>query len=157
MNKRTALATTALTAALALAPMTAAQAAPKPLVNFSGSGSYTMSGGNALSSGTVSGAPFNGSFTASLQPLDGSLPEPGVCEDGHASIRITGPRGQYAVFIGNGTVCGKYGEAPNVVPQVFTGTYSVAATSERKLQGGDGWMEVRLTGAGGSTVTAYDS
>ena len=157
MNKRTAFAITALTAALALAPMTAAQAAKKPLVNFSGLGSYTVSGGIASATGTVSGAPFDGSFTAALEPRDGTLPDPGVCEAGHASIRIDGSRGRYAVLIGDGSVCGKYVDATNVVTQAFTGTYSVAATSDRKLLGGDGWMEVRLSNGGRSTVSAYDS
>jgi hypothetical protein len=158
MNKRTALTTTVLTVALALAPMTAAQAARKPLVNFSGLGIYAVSGsGTASATGTVSGTPFDGRFTAALQPLDGTLPEPGVCEAGHASIRIDGARGRYAVLIGNGSVCGEYLDATNVVTHAFTGTYSVASTSERKLQLGDGSMDIRLTVDGRSAVSAYDS
>jgi hypothetical protein len=158
MNKRAALVTTGLAAALALAPVTSAHAAPKPQVNFSGLGTHTVtSEGNAIADGTATGIPFNGSFHAALQPLDGTLPDPGVCEDGHASIRIDGARGKYAVLIGNGRICGQYLQPPFVVTQVFTGRYDVASTSERKLRGGDGWFEIRLTNDGRAAVTAFDS
>jgi hypothetical protein len=158
MNKRTALATAAVTAALALAPITSAEAAPKPQVNYSGMGSYSIiSNGNAVANGTGTGTPFNGSFQAALQPLDGTLPEPGVCEDGQATIRINGSRGRYAVLFGTGDVCGQYLQPPYVVTQVFTGRYTVVDSSERRLRGGDGWFEVRLANDGRASVTAFDS
>ncbi len=158
MNKRAALVTTGLAAALALAPVTSAQAAKKPLVNFSGMGSYSInSAGTAVATGTVTGTPFNGTFSASLQALDGTLPDPGACEPGHGYIRMEGPRGQYAAFIGNANVCGQHLLPPNVVTQAFSGTYSVAVTSERKLRDGDGWFEIRLTVDGRATVSAFDS
>jgi hypothetical protein len=158
MNKRAALVTTGIATALALAPVASAQAAPKPAINFSGMGTYTIaSTGTAAATGTVTGTPFNGSFTAALQPLDGTLPEPGVCEDGHSSIRIDGPRGKYAVLIGNGRVCGQHLQPPFVVTQVFTGRYDVASTSERKLRGDDGWFEIRLAVDGRASVTAVDT
>jgi hypothetical protein len=31
------------------------------------------------------------------------------------------------------------------------------ATSQRKLRGGDGWLEIRLATDGRATVTAFDS
>ena len=158
MNKRAALVTTGLAAALALAPVASAQAASKPAVDFGGSGSYSVqSDGVAVATGSITGTPFNGTFRASLQPLDGSLPEPGVCEPGHASIRIDGPRGRYAVLLGNASVCGRYVEPPNVVTQLFSSTYHVVSTSEKKLRGGDGWMEIRLTVDGRGVVSAFDS
>ena len=158
MNKRAALVTTGLTAALALAPVTSAQAAPKPAVNLDGSGTFTVSAGDiVVTNGSVSGAPFNGTFRAVLQPLDGTLPEPGVCEPAHASIRIDGSRGRYAVLIGTAEVCGRYVDSANVVTQLFSSTYDVVSTSERKLRGGDGWMEIRLTTDGRGVVSAFDS
>jgi len=158
MNKRAALATTGLATALVLAPVTSAQAAPKPAVDFDGSGTFTLTTGEvAVATGSVSGAPFTGTFRASLQPLDGTLPEPGVCESAHASIRIDGPRGRYAVFLGNAEVCGQYVDSVNIVTHVFSSTYDVVSTSERKLRGGDGWMEIRLTADGRGVVSAFDS
>jgi hypothetical protein len=158
MNKRAALVTTGLATALVLAPVTSAQAAPKPAVNLAGSGTFTVSTGDVVvANGSVSGAPFTGSFRATLQPLDGTLPEPGVCESAHASIRIDGSRGRYAVLIGTAEVCGTYADSVNVVTQVFSSTYDVVSTSERKLRGGDGWMEIRLTVDGRAVVSAFDS
>ena len=158
MNKRAALVTTGLATALALAPVSSAQAAPKPAVNLDGSGTATvMTGDVVVTRGSVSGAPFNGTFTAVLRPLDGTLPEPGVCEPAQAAIRIDGTRGRYAVLAGTAEVCGHYVDSVNVVTQVFSSTYDVVSTSERKLRGGDGWMEIRLTTDGRGVVSAFDS
>jgi hypothetical protein len=158
MNKRTALATAGLTAALALAPMTAAQAAAKPQINLSGQGTYTMSDpGLAVPTGTVTGLPFAGSFRAFLQAVDGTLPDPGVCEPGHATIRIRGSHDRRVVLDGDGTICGQYVQPPYVVTHVFTGRYDVASSSVRKLRGGDGWFEVGLANDGRASVSAYDS
>ena len=158
MNKRAALVTTGVATALVLAPVTSAQAAPKPAVNFTGSGTFTLTTGDvANATGSVSGIPFNGRFTAALQPLDGTLPEPGVCEPAHGAIRIDGPRGRYAVLTGTAEVCGQYVDSVNVVTHVFSSSYDVASTSERKLRGGDGWMEIRLTADGRGVVSAFDS
>lgn len=158
MNKRAAIVTAGLTAALALAPMTSAQAAKKPQINASGLGTYTTVGADiAVSSGPATGTPFDGTFHAALRPVDGTMPEPGVCEPGQAAIRIDGSRGRYVTLVGSGDICGQYLQAPSVVTQVFTGRYDVAASSVRKLRGGDGWFEVRLTVDGRAAVTAYDS
>ena len=158
MSKRTALVTAGLTAALALAPLTSANAGQKPKVDFSGSGTYGVTRGDiAVARGTVTGAPFDGRFRAALQPLDGTLPEPGVCEPGRAAIQIDGARGKYAVLVGAADICGQHTDATYVVTQVFSSSYDVAATSVRKLRGGDGWMEIRLTDDGRAVVTAFDS
>jgi hypothetical protein len=158
MNKRAALATAGLTAALALAPMASAQAAAKPQINLSGMGTYTMSDpGLAVADGTVTGVPFAGSFHATLQAADGTLPDPGVCEPGHATIRIHGSRDRRVVLGGDGNICGQFVQPPYVVTQVFTGRYDVASSSVRKLRGGDGWFEVRLANDGRASVSAFDS
>jgi hypothetical protein len=158
MNTRATLVTTGLAAALALAPVATAQAAPKPAVNFDGSGPYRLTGGDmALATGSTSGTPFDGRFRAALQPLDGTLPEPGVCEPGRAVVRIDGPGSRYAVLAGAAEICGQHTDGTNVVTQVFSSTYDVVSTSERKLRGGDGWMEIRLTVDGRAVVSAFDS
>ena len=158
MNKRAALVTTGLAAALALAPVTSAQAAPRPAVNFDGSGPFTVRSGDVVvANGSISGAPFDGRFRAALHPLDGTLPEPGVCEPARAAVQIDASRGRYAVLYGTGEVCGTYADSTYVVTHVFSSTYDVVSTSVRKLRGGDGWMEIRLTTDGRAVVTAFDS
>jgi hypothetical protein len=158
VHKRSALVTAGLTAALALAPLTSASAGQKPKIDFSGSGAYGVTAGDvAVARGTVTGTPFTGTFRATLQPVDGSLPEPGVCEPGRAAIRIDGAGGRYAVLVGAADICGQHPDATYVVTQVFSSDYDVAATSVRKLRGGDGWMEIRLTTDGRAVVTAFDS
>jgi hypothetical protein len=158
MNKRAALVTAGVTAALALAPMTSAQAAPKPQINASGLGTYTIVGSDvAVASGPATGTPFAGTFYAALRPVDGTMPDPGVCEPGQAAIRIDGSRGRSVTLAGSGDICGQYLQPPYVTTQVFTGRYDVVSSSVRKLRGGDGWFEVRLTDDGRAAVTAYDS
>lgn len=158
MHKRTALVTAGLTAALALAPFSSASAGQKAKIDFSGSGAYGVTSGDvAVARGTVTGAPFDGTFRAALQPLDGTLPEPGVCEPGRAAVRIDGAGGRYAVLVGAADICGQHTDATYVVTQVFSSDYDVAATSVRTLRGGDGWMEIRLTNDGRAIVTAFDS
>jgi hypothetical protein len=158
MNKRAALVTAGVTAALALAPMASAQAAPKPKVNLSGLGTYTSVGSDtAVASGPLTGDPFDGTFLASLRAVDGTMPEPGDCEPGEATIRIEGPHGQYATLEGSGDICGQYLQPPFVVTQVFTGRYDVTSSKTGKIRGTDGWFEVRLTVDGRAAVSAFDS
>jgi hypothetical protein len=159
MNKRTAaLATTGLAAALALAPATAAQAAPKYKVNFDGLGSYTqLDDGSAMLTGTATGAPFDGRYAAVLRADDGTLPAPGECEPGSAAVYLDGPRHRFLLLTAHDDVCGIFLQEPYVVTHQFVGTYHVAATSERKLRSGDGWLEVRLATEDRSGVTAIDT
>ena len=158
MTTRAALVTVAVAAGLALVPATSAQAAPKPAVNLDGSGPFTVRGGDvAVATGRFGGTPFAGRFAAALQPQDGTLPEPGVCEPAQAALRIDGTGGRYAVLYGPGEVCGTFTDSVDVVSHIFTATYDVVATSQRKLRGGDGWLEIRLATDGRATVTAFDS
>jgi hypothetical protein len=158
MNKRIALAAPGLATALALVPMTAASAAPKPQVNSGGQGSYAVrADGAAVLTGTTTGAPFDGRFTAVLRAQDGTLPEPGVCEAGTATLRIEGPRGRYVEFASSDDVCGTFVQPPNVVTHVFAGVYDVASSSEKRLRGGDGFLELRLTQDGRASITASDT
>jgi hypothetical protein len=158
MNTRTFLAASAVAAAVALAPLSSANAATKPLVNTSGQGTFTTAtDGTVLATGASQGVPFDGSFTATLHADDGTLPAPGECEPGYGTLRIEGSRGRYVQLIGSGQVCGQWLQPPSVVTQVFTGRYAVPSTTERKLRGGDGWFEIRLTVDGRAVVSAYDS
>jgi hypothetical protein len=61
------------------------------------------------------------------------------------------------VLAGEAEICGQYPDGTNVVTHVFSSTYDVVSTSVRKLRGGDGWMEIRLTTDGRAAVSAFDS
>ncbi len=158
MNNRAVLAATGLATALVLAPATSAEAAPKYKVNVDGQGTYTVStDGSAVVTGTATGAPFDGRYRAVLRAQDGTLPEPGQCEAGSATVRIDGTRGRYLELSSSDEVCGEFVQAPSVVTHVFTGVYDVTSTSERRLRGGDGFVEVRLATEGRAGVFAIDT
>ena len=158
MNHRTAVIASGFAAALALVPMTAANAAPKPQVNSSGLGTYTIgTDGAAVATGTVTGAPFDGTFTARLRAQDGTLPAEGECEPGTLTLRIDGSRGRYIELSGSANVCGKYLQPPLVVTHQLYGGYDVASSSERRLRAGDGWFEIVLANDGRAGVTAIDT
>ena len=59
--------------------------------------------------------------------------------------------------MGTAEVCGRYVDSANSSRTLFSSTYDVVSTSERKLRGGDGWMEIRLTTDGRGVISAFDS
>jgi hypothetical protein len=70
-------------------------AAPRPLVDLSGTGvcAYALDAeGTAHLTGAVTGAPFDGTYTATLAATDWSLPAPGDCEPATATVDVTGSR-----------------------------------------------------------------
>ena len=158
MNKRAAAAVAGAAIALAIALASPAQAGLQYKVDIDGQGTFTMAAdGSAVLTGAATGAPFDGRFTATLRADDGTLPDPGQCEPGSATVRIDGSRGRYLEVTSADEVCGQYLQAPYVVTQVFTGRYDVASTSERKLRGGDGFVEIRLAYDGRASVFAIDT
>jgi hypothetical protein len=158
MNTRRLLATSGVAAALALVPATSADAAPKPQIDVNGLSAYSIGpNGAAVSTGRATGVPFDGRYRAVLRADDGTLPAAGECEPGTATLRIDASRGRYLQLSSDGEVCGVHVQAPSVVTHVFTGTYDVVRTSERKLRGGDGFLEVRLADDGRASVFAIDT
>jgi hypothetical protein len=158
MNKRAALMTTGLAAVLALAPMTSAQAATKYKVDFDGQGTYTVGAdGSAVVTGRATGTPFDGRYRAVLRADDGTLPDPGQCEPGSATVRLDGTRGRYLELSSDDEICGQYLQPLYVVTHLFTGRYDVTMTSERRLRGGDGFLEIRLATEGRAGVFAIDT
>ena len=158
MNKRAALLTTGLAAALALAPVTSAQAGSKYKVDVRGQGTYTVGAdGSAVVTGTATGAPFDGRYRAVLRADDGTLPDPGQCEPGSATVRLDGTRGRFLEVSSDDEVCGQFLQPPYVVTHLFTGRYDVTSTSERRLRGGDGFLEIRLATEGRASVFAIDT
>ena len=72
-----------------------AEAAPRPGIDLRGAdvGSFVPADdGSARLSGDVTGDPFDGSYTAVLAAVDGSLPDPGVCEPGTGTLDVTGTK-----------------------------------------------------------------
>ncbi len=158
MNKHAALLTTGLAAALALAPVTSAQAGPKYAVDVGGQGTYAVGAdGSAILTGTATGAPFDGRYRAVLRADDGTLPDPGQCEPGSATVRLDGTRGRYLEVSSDDQVCGQFLQPPYVVTHLFTGRYDVTSTSERRLRGDDGFLEIRLATEGRASVFAIDT
>jgi hypothetical protein len=157
LTKTTVLIAGALLTAVAAAP---ADAAPRPAVDLRGEGvgSYVVDdAGTARLSGTVTGTPFGGTYTAVLAADDGTLPEPGVCEAATATVDVTGTRGRHLELSGAGQVCGTWPDATYVVTQSFTGRYVVTDASARRLRGTDGWFSLILATEGRANVEAFDS
>jgi len=145
--------------ALVVVPLASpAGAATRYKVDVHGLGTYTSTATGVTPTGTATGEPFDGAFTATLGANDGSLPEPGVCEPATATLRLEGSRDRFLELAATGNVCGTWVQPPtSVVTQVFTGRYAVTASSQRRLVGTDGFYEVRLADDGRASVFAIDT
>ena len=137
-----------------------AQAAPPPRVDLRGDGVGAFvvdEGGSARLTGKVTGTPFDGTYTAVLAAADGSLPEPGLCEPGTATVDVTGPKHQSLRLAATGQVCGTWPDATYVVTHDFVGRYQVTDSSVRKVQGTDGWISLVLATEGRANLEAIDT
>jgi len=148
------LAALALVGTVATASTVAAK--PSPKVELFGQGDYeTDEWGRTAVHATVTGRPFDGSFSAGLQLAHDQFPDPGTCRDadplfvvweGHRSLD----------FISWGEICAV--EPGGVVEFVYTGAFDLYETSgHRGLVGTDGWLEMRLMTDGSAAVTIVDS
>lgn len=127
-------------------------------VNFDGSGTYfTADDGTAHLEGDAAGAPFDGTYSATLAAADGTLPAAGSCEPATAWLRLDGARGRFLELTSTATVCGQHLQPPFVVTHIFSSRYSVVASSKRNLVGTDGFFEIRLAVDGRSSVFAIDT
>ena len=154
--------TATVTAAALVVGAASAAAAPgsggRHRVDTHGFGTYTIeTDGSAAVTGTATGAPFDGDVVATLAAADGTLPEPGVCEQASATLRLTGTRGRVLALTSTDEVCGEYPDATYVVSHVFTGRYLVTESSTRRFLGTDGFLEVRLAVDGRASVFAIDT
>jgi hypothetical protein len=145
------------TAGLAAAP---AIAAPPPVIDLRGAGvgSYTLDAdGTAHLSGAVTGAPFDGAYTATLSSADGTLPVPGTCEPATGTLEVAGSRSRTLELAATGQLCGTWADATYVVTHRFVGRYVVADASARRLRGTDGWISLILATEGRANVEAIDT
>jgi hypothetical protein len=137
-----------------------AEAARPPVIDLHGHGlaSYVIDdAGTARLSGAVTGAPFDGTYTATLAATDGSLPEPGSCEPATATVNVVGSRLRHLELTGSGRVCGEWTDATYVVTHRFVGRYEVTASSARRLLGTDGWYTLILATEGRANLEAIDT
>ena len=116
-----------------------------------------MPTGTARLSGAVTGAPFDGAYTATLASSDGSLPAPGICEPATAAVDVTGPKNRTLHLAATGEVCGTWADATYVVTHSFVGRYVVTDASARRLRGTDGWISVILATEGRANLEAIDT
>ena len=148
------------TALLALATASPATAAPRPAVDLRGAGvgSYALDAdGTARVTGTVTGVPFDGAYTAALSSSDGSLPAPGECEPATAAVHVTGKKHRALDLAATGEVCGTWADATYVVTHRFVGSYVVTDASARRLRGTDGWISVILATEDRANIEAIDT
>ena len=158
MRKRSTLGTLAAATVLALSVGAPAEAGQKPRLQLDGQGTYSFdAAGTAVVTGVVTGTPFGGTYTATLAADDGTLPEPGVCEPGVATLRVDGTRDRYLELSAADDICGQWLQPPYVVTHVFTGRYTITSSSERRLVGTDGFYEVRLATENRGGVFAIDT
>lgn len=153
--------TTLVLLGLAAAPFAVAESAvaakPYP-IDGGGMGTYQLVGeAGATVSGTFTGKPFDGTYTGGFAAVDGTLPAPGDCEPGTATLRVDGTRDRFVEMTATGTVCGKYTTSTYVVTHVFTGRYLVEASSRKRLVGTEGFMSQLIANNGNANVFVIGS
>jgi hypothetical protein len=97
---------------------------------------------------------------AVVQTDDRTLPDPGECEDAFATMTAYGARRVDFTMVGSGEVCGTEVQPPtSIVTHVFTGDFEVYGdhTTPRRLEGTDGFYEIRLANDGTASVFATDT
>ena len=97
---------------------------------------------------------------AVIQTDDRTLPAPGECESAFATMSAYGARDVDLTLVGMGEVCGTYVQPPtSIVSHVFTGRFEVYGeeTEPRRLEGVDGFYEIRLADNGTASVFAIDT
>jgi hypothetical protein len=148
----------ATSVSLAVAAPADAARQPKPKVElFSTVATYNDRDGAAVVTGEIEGKPFDGSYVATLAAADGSLPEPGVCEPATVSFHLDGPRRRFVDAEATGDVCGEFVQPPYIVTHSFTGRYDIVDSSRRRIEGTDGFLEVRLGDDGSASTFLIDT
>lgn len=148
---------------------TGAGADPKPkapALTVSGTGTWQIREWindvvvNGTGSLTTSGKTTEVLVAAVVQTDDRTLPAPGECERAFATMSAYGVRGVDLTLVGYGDVCGTWVQpGTSIVTHLFTGRYEVYGdeTAPRRLEGTDGWYEVRLGEDGSASAFAVDT
>jgi hypothetical protein len=139
-------------------PMSAASAKEKTLVDITGQGTWVDGpDGSVIVTGEVVGKPLDGPYEVTLSARDGSLPDPGVCEEATVRAEVTGARGKFLKLIAAGQVCGEFVQPPFIATERFTGRYVVKAANPARVLGTDGFVEVVLGNDGTAGFFAIDT
>jgi hypothetical protein len=147
----------ALVALGSVAVSTSAAAAKSPAINLSGQGTFELSAGAAQGDVAIESERYVGTGRVVLRADDGSLPAPGDCEPGNATVEIEGPRKQAIVMVSTGEVCGQFVSPPFVVTHRYVGRYTVIDARPKRLVGGDGFISVVLGNEGQLGLELFDS
>jgi hypothetical protein len=85
-------------------------------------------------------------LSAPVQPDDHTMPAPGECEGAITFVFVEGDRPSADLFLSSvGQVCGHWVQEPtSLVTHVFTGTMTVEEAGTRRLEGTEGFLEVRM-------------
>ena len=94
----------------------------------------------------------SGDLAANIHPDDRTMPAAGECETALAFVFVEGTRGADTWLSSAGQVCGLWLDAPNVVTHVFTGVATFEESDVRRLEGQEGFLEIRLAVGGGAGV-----
>lgn len=99
---------------------------------------------------------LTGQLSAVVQPDDHTMPAPGECEGAITFVFVEGDRPSADLFLSSaGQVCGQWVQEPtNVVTQVFTGVMTIEEAGAHRLEGTEGFLEVRLAVDGRANVFA---
>jgi hypothetical protein len=152
--------TVLLTAAIVAGTASSGLAAKKPVIDVHGQpgDAYVLDEqGTAELTGTMTGTPFDGAYTATLSADDGSLPGPGECEPATAMLHLAGSRNRYLDLTASGEVCGTHVTETYQVTHVFTGRYVVTGASARRIVGTDGFLQQILATEGRAHAYAIDT
>ena len=145
-----------------------ARRAPSPELTLDGTGTWQIREwiNDVVVNGTGELSGRNGRHTrdvlvaAVIQTDDRTLPAAGECESAFATMSAYGVRGVDLTLVGMGEVCGTHVQPPtSIVSHVFTGTFEVYGdeTAPRRLEGVDGFYEIRLAENGTASVFAIDT
>lgn len=99
---------------------------------------------------------LTGQLSATVRPDDRTMPAPGECESAITFVFVEGDRASADLFLSSaGQLCGHWVQEPtSVVTHVFTGTMTIEESGNRRLEGTEGFLEVRLAVDGRANVFA---
>ena len=99
---------------------------------------------------------LTGTLSATIQPDNHTMPAPGECESGITFVFVDGPhRTADTTLSSAGQICGHHVQPPtSVVTHTFTGAATVEQSGQRRLEGRETFLEIRMAGDGRASVFA---
>jgi hypothetical protein len=99
---------------------------------------------------------LTGELAATIQPDDHTMPGPGECEGGMVFVFVEGRGREVDTFLSSvGDLCGHFVQEPtSVVVTSFTGTATIEESGQRRLEGQEAFLDIRLAQDGRAFVFA---